>query len=304
MVCVVVLSYSHMRSITNIFILNLAVSDLLVLFIVLIPTMIQDIFKSWLFGDAICPMANYLQRVSPMVSILTLTFISIERLYAVCEPLKFEATRKRACAMILSIWIISLASAIPDLLYSKILRKFPANITDLLSNCTVEHSNAFHYFYTFTFFVLPCLIMGVAYFKIARCLWTSPINNLSPGEPSGLTTGGFEAQLTQRRKTAKMLFAVVVCFFCCFSVHHIILHLHLHLPKESWDSDVKVKLVIIGHLLIYVNSALNPIIYNFMSERFRMSFLETCCCCVRRGNSSSKIVQAVRMRLKLPACED
>lgn len=121
------------------------------------------------------------QRVSPMVSIVTLTFISIERLYAVCEPLKFEATRKRACAMILAIWIISLASAIPDVLYTEIVRKFPANVTDLLSNCTVTLSNAYYYFYTFAFFVLPCLIMGVAYFKIARCLWKNPIDKISPG---------------------------------------------------------------------------------------------------------------------------
>lgn len=119
-----------------------------------------------------------------MVSILTLTSISIERLYAVCDPLKFEATKKRACVMILAIWIISLASSIPDVIYSEVIRYFPENITHLLSNCRVNHSNAFYYFYSITFFVLPCLIMGVAYFKIARCLWVNPIDKLSSGGKS------------------------------------------------------------------------------------------------------------------------
>ncbi|XP_064606411.1 thyrotropin-releasing hormone receptor-like [Liolophura sinensis] len=133
--------------------------------------------------------------------------------------------------------------------------------------------------------------MGVAYFKIARCLWMNPIDKLSSGESSGLTAGGVEAQLVQRRKIAKMLFAVVVCFFCCFSVHHIILILHLHLPRENWNVKAKITLVIIGHLLVYVNSALNPIIYNFMSEKFRMSFLQTCKCCIRRGSSPSEQIK-------------
>ena len=48
------------------------------------------------------------QTVSVSVSVLTLTFISVERWYAICFPLKFKATTSRAKRAIFAIWVISL----------------------------------------------------------------------------------------------------------------------------------------------------------------------------------------------------
>lgn len=48
------------------------------------------------------------QTVSVSVSVLTLTFISVDRWYAICHPLKFRSTIGRAKTAIAAIWIISL----------------------------------------------------------------------------------------------------------------------------------------------------------------------------------------------------
>jgi hypocretin (orexin) receptor 2 len=50
-----------------------------------------------------------LQTVSVAVSVLTLTFISVDRWYAICFPLKFKSTTGRAKTAIIIIWLVALA---------------------------------------------------------------------------------------------------------------------------------------------------------------------------------------------------
>ena len=61
LVCFVVLRVAHMRSVVNIFILNLAVADFLVLLICLPPSVLADTTESWYLGDAMCKVVPFLQ---------------------------------------------------------------------------------------------------------------------------------------------------------------------------------------------------------------------------------------------------
>ncbi|KAJ6647696.1 Orexin/Hypocretin receptor type 1, partial [Pseudolycoriella hygida] len=49
--------------------------------------------------------------VSVTVSVLTLTFISIDRWYAICFPLRYVSTNIRAVGSIAFIWMVALVSA-------------------------------------------------------------------------------------------------------------------------------------------------------------------------------------------------
>ncbi|KAI8489237.1 Orexin receptor type 2 [Branchiostoma belcheri] len=54
LVCVVVARNSHMRTVTNYFIVNLSAGDLLVTIICLPPTLVVDIMETWFFGETMC----------------------------------------------------------------------------------------------------------------------------------------------------------------------------------------------------------------------------------------------------------
>ncbi|KAF5297590.1 hypothetical protein FQA39_LY12066 [Lamprigera yunnana] len=61
LVCLAVYRNHTMRTVTNYFIVNLAVADFLVILLCLPPTVIWDVTLTWFFGDIMCKTVYYLQ---------------------------------------------------------------------------------------------------------------------------------------------------------------------------------------------------------------------------------------------------
>ena len=61
LVCFAVGMNAHMRTVTNLFIVNLATADLLVLILCLIPTMLEDVTETWYMGSVCCKIVKYCQ---------------------------------------------------------------------------------------------------------------------------------------------------------------------------------------------------------------------------------------------------
>lgn len=61
LVCVAVYRNHTMRTVTNYFIVNLAVADFLVILFCLPPSVVWDVTSTWFFGLAMCKVVLYLQ---------------------------------------------------------------------------------------------------------------------------------------------------------------------------------------------------------------------------------------------------
>lgn len=122
---------------------------------------------------------------------MTLSVISIERFYAICHPLQFKATVRRARLIICIIWIASLLLLLPDVIVLDTHRIFPPEMTVLLTSCKptwdYHHQVAYQLFLTLVLFVLPLGLMAVAYVRIAVCLWSTVIP--SEGQMGSRTPG-------------------------------------------------------------------------------------------------------------------
>lgn len=108
-VCFIVKSCQSMRTVTNFFIANLAVGDILMsLFCVpfsFVPTLI---LSYWPFGTVMCHLVNYTQATSVLVSAYTLVAISVDRYIVIMWPLRPRITKRLVFFLTQHIFIIDL----------------------------------------------------------------------------------------------------------------------------------------------------------------------------------------------------
>ncbi|XP_064408156.1 orexin/Hypocretin receptor type 1 [Latimeria chalumnae] len=318
LVCLAVWRNNHMRTVTNYFIVNLSLADVLVTAICLPASLLVDITETWFFGQTLCKVIPYLQTVSVSVSVLTLSFIALDRWYAICHPLMFKSTAKRARHSIIIIWILSFIMMVPQAIVMECGSMIPelANRTLLFSVCDEQwgdeiYPKVYHICFFVVTYMAPLCLMFVAYFQIFRKLWCRQIpgtssalarkwkpqpvqTSQSEGGTAALKTNAFAAEIKQmqiRRKTAKMLMVVLLVFALCYlpiSVLNILKRVFV-MFENSDDREAIYAWFTFSHWLVYANSAANPIIYNFLSGKFREEFKAAFSCCFHRFNSCKSL---------------
>lgn len=114
--CIVIVRNKYMHSTVNMYLLSLAVSDLLLLLLGL-P---QELYMLWrkypyAFGQMFCVLRAFTSETCTNASILIITAFTVERYLAICHPLRAHtlAQPARALKVILAIWSVSALCSIP-----------------------------------------------------------------------------------------------------------------------------------------------------------------------------------------------
>jgi hypothetical protein len=109
LVIYVVLRYSKMQTVTNMYILNLAAAD--VIFSAGLPFLITTLmYKYWSFGRIMCKIYMTTTSINQFTSSLLLTVMSADRYVAVCHPISSPRYRTPFIAkfICLTVWTVSL----------------------------------------------------------------------------------------------------------------------------------------------------------------------------------------------------
>ncbi|XP_078041830.1 ecdysis triggering hormone receptor isoform X4 [Augochlora pura] len=270
MVPLVVFRGKDMRNSTNIFLVNLSVADLFVL-LICTPTVLVEINSGpevWPLGKHMCKAVPFVELTVAHASVLTILAISFERYYAICEPLRagYVCTKARATFLCLLAWVAAALCTSPILLMVRYEDKdVPTCNTEADSNWTI----AFFVTTIVIFFVIPLLILVVLYTVIALHLMANP--TISRGSSNNL--------LKYRKQVMLMLGTVVLCFFLCLLPFRAFTLWILVVSTET-IIDIGIEnyfcLLYFCRVMLYLNSAINPILYNLMSTKFREGFLRLC----------------------------
>ena len=113
------------------------------------------------------------QTVTIAVSVMTLCAISVERWYAICHPLKFHSTVQRARIIIIVIWSIAVAVALPEGISAIVVVYADNGTTQLMcfpGLLAEDQIQILQIFLMITFYFVPLSLMGYMYISIAIVL--------------------------------------------------------------------------------------------------------------------------------------
>ncbi|XP_070543855.1 substance-P receptor-like [Ptychodera flava] len=265
----IVLAHREMRTVTNYFLVNLALADTL---IVVFYTPFQFsylITHHWYFGDAYCKIAQFFGPLTVSASIFTLAAISIDRYIAIIHPMRPRMTKLESSMIICVVWIVAVLTLLPFLIYAQ---THTYNCPDgQRTTCILVWPDGQHYNYDFWYhigrlvitYVIPLTAMAISYTIVGIKLWGSQ----TPGECSHR----HREQLRAKRKVVKMMIFVLLVFAVCWLPLHIFLLLtryHLYLYARKHMQQVYLGIF----WLAMSNSMYNPFIYCWMNDRFRRGF--------------------------------
>ncbi|KAJ7327004.1 hypothetical protein JRQ81_016763 [Phrynocephalus forsythii] len=294
LVLYVVARRKAMRTVTNIFICSLALSDLLIAFFCIPFTVLQNISRNWLGGTFACKMVPFVQSTAVVTEILTMTCIAVERHNGVVHPLKmkWQYTNRRAYTMLGIVWLLAAIVGAPMWHVQQLEIKYDFLFEQEYVCCLEEwaspgHQKIYTTFILVILFLLPLMLMLLLYSKIGYELWVKK----RVGDASVLQTihGKEMSKISRKKKRAiVMMVTVVVLFAICWAPFHV---MHMMLEYSSFErehDDVTIKMIFgIVQMIGFSNSICNPFVYAFMNENFKKNFLSAICFCVIKENVSS-----------------
>ncbi|XP_059848417.1 thyrotropin-releasing hormone receptor-like [Hypanus sabinus] len=296
MVVLVVMTTRRMRTPTNYYLVSLAMADLMVLVAAGLPNISDSLIDEWIYGHVGCMGITYLQYLGINASSCSITAFTVERYIAICHPMKAQSicTVSRAKKIVTFLWVITS--------FYCMLWFF---LVDLNVNsrqnaeCGYKVSRNLYlpiYFIDFTiFYVIPLIVASVLYGLIGRVLFLSPIpNQVNTGPEQRNEHRGSEqigshsssrtskGSISSRKQVTKMLVVVVILFAVLWMPYRTIVVVNSFTDKQ-YDN---VWFLLFCRLCIYTNSAINPVIYNLMSQKFRSAFKRLSNC--SQGNTQQR----------------
>ena len=277
---VVIKKESSSPSVTNLFIGNMAVADLL-LTITIMPFSVAYLYRGTLWiggtlGSITCKALFYVMPVFISASVFTMMLISFDRFYAIFYPLKEKFFQKPKVLSAI-IWISSFGLMTPNVLMYQTneirpgvyycLQKWPwapPNDTDFTETYKVLKS--FHISVFVIVYALPLSITIIIYSLICRKLWLRKI-------PGNVTDTNLAAAEKSKRKVVRLLVVICVVFAVCWFPVYVNHYFWYVRPDQSHKLPVSVEMLF--NWIAHANSALNPCLYILLNEKFRRKFQAT-----------------------------
>lgn len=246
---------------TNIFIANLAFSDVFVCVFDLPISAYYQITDDWIFGSALCKVIPVCFAVIVYASTLTLTMIAVDRYLLIVMPLKRRMSVKLAMFLVFVIATLSIAVASPIALYSKYV-VIDDKVLGLHRRYCLEEwpTPMARFLYTIITLILqffvPLIIIAILYSHIFKRV------------RSRVKT----TKHSRKTKTTKMLVAVVSVFAITWTPFHlyaVITEVHYDAVKGKYYKFLDALL----RLFAMLSSCLNPFLYGWLNDNYRNAFL-------------------------------
>lgn len=256
-VILTVFYFKRLKTMTDVYLLNLSFADLL--FALSLPFWAANSMAEWVLGEALCKAMHTVYKVSFYSSMFLLSFISVDRYFSIAKAV--TAHRHRSEAVFFSkvssagIWVMALVFSIPEMVY-----------TNNSNNTCSPYSNSIDHLRVSiqasqiaVAFVLPLVIMTFCYTSIIQTLC--------------------QARNFERNKAIRVILAVVAVFLISQVPYNVVLFWTTVVTARggATDCDYDSNLMYatdITQCLAFLRCCLNPLVYAFIGVKFRNDLLK------------------------------
>ena len=247
-----------MKTVTNYFILNLAVADLtLTLICIPFDIPVQEMGHVWPYGAFMCKILYPLQTMCLCASVFTLTAVSVTRYWAITHPFRNQLTTKQAKWIISCIWLLSIIPVSPYM-YVLNLERGECQETSWKRD---QHRKGYTLALFIMEYIIPLSVIAVSYILIGY-----ELNKHSNPDHQHIKT----SQSDETAKVVRMLIVVTTVFAVCVLPNNV---MWLWLDFGTGGDFVYFwEVVAFCNVLTFSNSAANPICYTIFNEHYRKEF--------------------------------
>ncbi|XP_078370282.1 somatostatin receptor type 4-like [Oculina patagonica] len=268
LVIFVVFKTPSLRTSTNYYYINMAVSDFIVSFTTWPLYLTAEIITSsgslleGFLATVLCKVGVFFRMVSSIVSILSLVLIAVDRFIATVFPLKVTLiTQKLRATLLFGTWLISNVYCIPMFYY------FRVKEVGHEKYCKFGWNSAARMIYYITglvlFVVMPLLTIIITYSSIMRALSKRP-------KPEFNTKCRSQQNRNNQNKNIMKIFkSIVLAFFISYSFYCVYLILQITSPDLFIKDNCKLILGFANFVLPSLSTAINPVILFAFSTNFR-----------------------------------
>ncbi|NP_001076564.1 trace amine associated receptor 12c [Danio rerio] len=275
--------FKHLQSPTHLIVRSLAASDCLLGSLVMPYSMVRSVEGCWYLGDVVCKVHSSLDMTFCISSLLHLGLISVDRYWAICDPLRYRlrVTNTTVTVFTVFIWLFAFVYS-----FSVVFSGIAAVGLEMLilqtycvGSCVLFFNKEWGLICPILTFFLPGAIMSFLYMKIFH------VARKHAKVMSERVTGGLKSQSSaqRERKAAKTLAIVMGVFMFCWLPYFTVTILgpffNFATPADVFDALV---------WFAYLNSTCNPLIYGFFYPCFQKAFhilISTYICGVRNSDT-------------------
>ncbi|XP_075233391.1 RYamide receptor-like [Lycorma delicatula] len=264
----VIASSRRMRSVTNYYIANLALADI-VIGLFAIPFEFQAaLLQRWHLPEFMCPFCPFVKVVSVTVSVFTLAAIAIDRHRAILTPFTARVSKAQFKLVISLIWVVGFLMGAPFLYALRVVplenEKGENYLFCYNRNLATKYMLWYRSILVLLQYIIPLTVISFVYARMGFALWGATA-------PGNAQTERDAQIMRNKKKVIKMLVIVVVLFAFCW------------LPLQTYNVLQDLFPVINQYRYINIiwfcmdwlamsNSCYNPFIYGIYNEKFKREF--------------------------------
>ncbi|NWQ78148.1 CCR5 protein, partial [Columbina picui] len=255
LVVLILVQYKRLKSMTDIYLLNLAISDLL--FIFSLPFWAYYAAYEWIFGDALCKILSGVYLLGFYSGIFFIILLTLDRYLAIVHAVFALKARTVTYGILTSTvtWAVAICASVPGIVFHGSQKE------NLRSTCSAHYprDSSINWKYSYILkmnilgLIVPMLIMIFSYSQILKTL--------------------LRCKNEKKQKAVRLIFVIMIFYFIFWTPFHISSFLHtfqssIFVPTCEIKGQLE-KAIQVTETISMIHCCINPVIYAFVGEKFR-----------------------------------